>query len=881
MTGAPENISQRTLWPYFWALLIFTSLVVGALTYNNYRQFRDNYYTSLLTDAEKRIEVLEEFLRNEMVETYQDLEYFRSNPVNSFYINDELAPFDRMVFEKTLSKYGDIKESYRQIRLLDDEGREKLKIRYLGDSIRVNDLLQDKSDRYYYQGLKLTQSNEIYFSRFDLNMEEGRVEYPLSPVIRIGSPVYFQGERQGYILLSYKGSRILDYFDVIENDELFDAYLIDALGNWIKAPDYVEPYDYVIDPQNANSLSKDRPELWKLINRTDTSRVVSPRDLIVFEQLELLEYFGKDVRSEKTSTHWTLLVQADAGRVEEVLSARSFRTSRNALILMGLFGLILFGVFREMERQGVTISEINSTLVSRNEELVHNRAELQKAMTIAEEASAAKGQFLATMSHEIRTPMNAVIGMADLLEETHLSSDQRHFVETIQVSGSALLTVINDILDYSKIESGSMELDVHSFRLDKVIEDVMSILRNTVNSKGLDLYYSPKGHVPSLVRGDGNRIRQILLNLANNAVKFTDRGFVAIEVSYHEGREGGNYRLSVVDTGIGIPPEKQSRLFKSFSQVDSSVTRRYGGTGLGLVICKRLAELMGGSIGVESEQGKGSAFWVDIQLEVAEVQPEVKLSQNEVHMALYTDTDTEAFYIQQCLNVHGHQALRIYDSDLEHWPTKQKELTLLVLTEKKEVIEHLKDRATSLSGKYRAFLFSRSHSPLLEGPQSSKLAVHGKPWKYSTFLSSLRMEEVVKKKRVTDEVIAQDISVLVAEDNPVNRELLKFQLTKVGINADWAEDGIQAIEKAISQEYELILMDINMPGKDGLEATIEIKEYYGDQAPIIIALTANAMKEDRDRFLAAGMDDYLSKPFHQNDLIARIQKWTKFKVNTG
>ena len=237
--------------------------------------------------------------------------------------------------------------------------------------------MKDKSDRYYYQGLKLTQSNEIYFSRFDLNTEE--------------------------------------------------------------------------------------------------RRLVSPCDLIVFEQLELLDYFGKDVRLEKTSTHWTLLVQADAGRVEEVLSARSFRTSRNALILMGLFGLSLFGVFREMERQGVAISEINSTLVSRNEELVHNRAELHKAMTIAEEASAAKGQFLATMSHEIRTPMNAVIGMADLLEETHLSSDQRHFVETIQVSGSALLTVINDILDHSKIESGSMELDIHSFRVDKVIEDVMSI----------------------------------------------------------------------------------------------------------------------------------------------------------------------------------------------------------------------------------------------------------------------------------------------------------------------------------------------------------------------------------------------------------------------
>lgn len=872
-----KEIHKRSLWPYFWALLIFTSLLVGALTYNNYRQFRDNYYQSLLTDAEKRIEVLETFLRNEMIEVYRDLTFFKSNPINAYYINDELRPFDRRVFEKTIGRYGEIREAYQQIRLLDNLGFEKLKISFESDSTWVNSFLQNKSTRYYFSGLKLTQEHELYFSRFDLNMEGGKVVLPLTPVLRLGTPLYSQGERQGYLLLNYKGERILDYFDVIESDHLFEAYLIDATGNWIKGPPDVEPYDYVLNPYESRKYSEDFPQLWTMINRSDSSRVVSPTDLMVFERLELLNYFGSEVSAEKTSTHWTLVIRADEEIVNGILAERSARTTRNALVLIGIFGLILFSVFREIQRQDKTIKEINSALIKRNDELSENRLELHKAMTMAEEASSAKSQFLATMSHEIRTPMNAVIGMADLLENTSLSAEQKHFVETIQVSGTALLTVINDILDYSKIESGNMELDVHSFSLDHLVEEVISILKNTVNVKGLDLYYSPKGVVPSHVLGDGSRVRQILLNLANNAVKFTDKGFVAIEVTYNPEREGSNFRLAVVDTGIGIEDEKRAKLFKSFSQVDSSTSRRFGGTGLGLAISKRLAEIMGGTIGVDSQPGKGSAFWVDIHLEVAEIQQKNKLSKNEVEMAFYCDTDTEAFYIQQCLNARGHKATRLHREDLNLWPSRKLEQNLLILTEKKDVVSFAQKKALSLDGNHRILLFSRNKIPQLDGDLSSRYIIHGKPWKYSTFLKSLRGEIQEEKPQELTNFDSQ-IAVLVAEDNPVNRELLKFQLGRVGLNADWAEDGVEAIEKAKEREYDLILMDINMPRKDGMQATEEIKEHYGSKAPVIIALTANAMKEDRDRFLMAGMDDYLSKPFHYNDLIARIEKWTSFEA---
>jgi len=318
-----KEIHKRSLWPYFWPLLIFTSLLVGALTYNNYRQFRDNYYRSLLTDAEKRIEVLETFLRNEMIEAYRDLTFFKSNPINAYYINNELGPLDRRIFEKTMVRYGEIREAYQQIRLIDTLGIEKLKILFGADSTSVNSFLQNKSTQYYFSGLKLTQEHELYFSRFDLNMEGGKVVQPLTPVLRLGAPLYSEGKRQGYIVHNYKGERILDYFDVIESDDLFEAYLIDATGNWIKGPPDVEPYDYVLNPYESRKYSEDHPKLWTMINRSDSSRVVSPTDLMVFERLELLNYFGSEVSAEKTSTHWTLAIRADEEIVKGVFIIRA------------------------------------------------------------------------------------------------------------------------------------------------------------------------------------------------------------------------------------------------------------------------------------------------------------------------------------------------------------------------------------------------------------------------------------------------------------------------------------------------------------------------------------------------------------------------------
>jgi signal transduction histidine kinase/ActR/RegA family two-component response regulator len=627
---------------------------------------------------------------------------------------------------------------YLLARWIDQSGHERVRLESQGGvPVRVRDnQLQDKSDSYFVREAQRLPAGSIYLSAFDLSLDRGRIRTPRRSTLRYAIALDdSRGAAAGLLIINLDGARLLQRLQASGGlgHSARSLDLVDSHGAWLHGPVEADEFAFVFG--RDTSLASQLPAIWARIEQAENGTVASGDDLWAWHIVDPMPESGSAARSNRTP--WYVVYHDPAPRLRgEIWRLRLGYGGMSAIVLL----LIAALAWR----------------------LAAKRQQLAAAKTRAESAALAKGEFLTNMSHEIRTPMNAIVGYAQLLKHETIATERVKKLDRINEAANHLLLMLNDILDMSKIEAGALRLEQLDFSVSALLDSVSSFIAPTASIKGLSVTTeSVEG--PEWVRGDPMRVRQALINYAGNAVKFTHQGGIVIRARCLQSEaDRVLMRFEVKDTGIGIADDLRPRLFQLFEQADVATSRRYGGTGLGLAITRRLAEMMGGTAGVDSQYGKGSTFWFTASLQIG------------------------------------------------HAPTN--------------------------GG-------SNGRSP---EPDSA----------------TLRIE-------------FPECRVLLAEDNPINREVAIELLQQAGTVVVAAEDGAEALRIAAGETFDVVLLDMQMPRINGLDAARQLRAMPEYRNVPILALTANVFESDRQACLDAGMNDFISKPIDPEMLQAILLRWLR------